>query len=478
MKLTEALKRYLEEKCGVAPGSSDELYRKAAGEAIATGTLTAEKLAELSQEPEAKAANAFEAKINSLESTVAKLADILVQKAQEPAETKAPTSWSSETANQILSTSTDEKAHEPNVRLKGAWEQYDGTKSARMVPERNHKGHPMPNAGQHLRWMQDGDMDVSNRERAATSAWLKHQIAKARNGGSAHLAYQMLNDHDKSLLHYCVEKMPWGGETLDSTIKNRLLTPSEQKAIIDDGGASGGLEAAPIAFDAMVIERPLLYGELFPLVNVVPIDRGRRVEGVANLVVTGSWGGVDDTAISLFNTAGYITAFDTTIFRWNGAIHVGLDFLSDTPIDFASSIARQYGERLKEDLDDVIADGNGTTQPEGIMIKSGATSVNFGGTTSLSSYESLRFGVLKPEHQRGFGSTAVFCGNETSYSRARALPVGASDARRLFGMNYDSYSIMEQHRDLLRDHGPLPDVPASWDRDQDRDAWGYADSPE
>ena len=41
-------------------------------------------------------------------------------------------------------------------------------------------------------------------------------------------------------------------------------------------------------------------------------------------------------------------------------------------------------------------------------------------------------------------SSAVFCGNETSYMRARAIPVGAADARRSSGMNYDSYSFMER----------------------------------
>jgi hypothetical protein len=41
-------------------------------------------------------------------------------------------------------------------------------------------------------------------------------------------------------------------------------------------------------------------------------------------------------------------------------------------------------------------------------------------------------------------ATAVFCGTETSYQRARAIPVGASDARRLGGMDYSSYTWMER----------------------------------
>jgi HK97 family phage major capsid protein len=185
------------------------------------------------------------------------------------------------------------------------------------------------------------------------------------------------------------------------------------------------------------------------LVNQVPLDRGRRIEGVATGTVTASWGGVDDSAIDLFTTTSYVSAFDTTIYRWQGAINIGLDFLSDTPIDFGAHVTAQYGERLLEDLDDVIAVGNGTTQPQGVMNKAGTTSVAFGAATSIGNYESLRFGVAKAEHRSTVVASAVFCGNETSYQRVKALPVGANDARRLFNTQfpvagYDNYSIMDR----------------------------------
>jgi HK97 family phage major capsid protein len=227
------------------------------------------------------------------------------------------------------------------------------------------------------------------------------------------------------------------------------LTPREQKAIIDDA-TSGGLEAAPIVFDDQVIQTPLLHGELFPLVNQIPIERGRRIEGVATGTVTSSWGGIDATNITLFTTTSYITAFDTTIYRWQGAIQIGLDFLSDTPIDFGAHVTAQYGERLLEDMDTVIATGNGTDRPEGVMQRTGVTAVNFGNTTSIGNYESLRFAVAKPEHRSDLMASAVFCGNETSYMRVKALPVGAADARRLFGTGnfgtsgYDNYGIMDR----------------------------------
>lgn len=341
----------------------------------------------------------------------------------------------------------DEKSFD--IRVKEAAEQYDDTKSTMTYPEYNSKGHSHAFAGQPMRDFSDGQSRVINEpsdlDKAVSGAFAKFLVNSAKIRSKS-LAFMQLPDHDKELLMHAMQKMNWGGSSDGgdlADIKNRRLTPHEQKALIDDG-TSGGLEAAPIVFDDMVIQTPLLNGELFPLVNTVPLDRGRRIEGVATGTVTGSWGGVDDTAISLFNTASYVSAFDTTIFRWEGAVRIGLDFLSDTPIDFGQHFTQQYGERLLEDLDDVIATGNGTTQPEGIMNKSGTTSVAFGGTTTLGNYESLRFGVAKPEHKANLMRTAVFCGTETSYQRARAIPVGASDARRLGGMDYDSYKWMER----------------------------------
>jgi len=99
---------------------------------------------------------------------------------------------------------------------------------------------------------------------------------------------------------------------------------------------------------------------------------------------------------------------------------------------------------LLEDLDDVIATGNGTDRPEGVINKSGVTSVSFGGATAHGNYESLPFAVAKAEHTAAERQSAVFLGTETSYQRTRAIPVGASDARRLGGMDYDSYAWMQR----------------------------------
>lgn len=391
--------------------------------------------------------------------------DVLAdEKSEKPEGTKAVKTAASDLEKMVSSLSMPGMADAGgdgekslSVRVKAAAEQYSSTKSALVFPQTTLSGRAHPLAGRPVKDYSDpraGGRQIDNPselDQAVSGAFAKYLVSVAVKG-SRTMGFASLPQHDRELLFFAMEKMPWGGTTNsfaadggEENIKHRRLSPGEQKALIDDS-TSGGLEAAPIVFDDMVIQTPLLNGELYPLVNTIPIDRGRRIEGVATGTVTGSWGGVDDTSISLFNTASYVTAFDTTIFRWEGAMTIGLDFMSDTPIDFAQHVTSQYGERLLEDLDDVIATGNGTTQPEGVTVKSGTTSVNFGGATTLGSYESLRFGVAKAEHKSSLLASAVFCGTETSYQRAKAIPVGASDARRLSNVgnmpSYADYSWM------------------------------------
>ena len=462
MKLTKQLREWAIKSASLATDAADEVIQAAVTKALTDGTLSPEKFAELSTTPADQEASEFASRVGGLEKKFDELLSRLEARTQpqedevkKTDETKKPEAKTHEGNDEwkksVEPELKDEKGLDRDsldVRVKGAHEQYSTQKSAAMYPQHTKKGGSHPLAGQPIQDFTNYGRQIdtpSDLDKAVAGAWAKFTIAASQRG-SKQLAFMSMNDHDKGLLMHAIKEMSWGGASDGgdwADIANRKLTDFEQKALIDDA-TSGGLEAAPIAFDDMVIQTPLLTGELFPRVNTVPLDRGRRVEGVATGTVTASWGGIDDTAISLFNTASYVSAFDTTIYRWEGAIHIGLDFLSDTPIDFGAHITQQYGERLMEDLDDVIAAGNGTTQPEGVINKSGTTSVNFGGSTSLGNYESLRFGVSKAEHNGGFGASACFVGTETSYQRARAIPVGASDARRLGGMDYSSYRWMER----------------------------------
>lgn len=463
MRITANLKAWLVENCDVAKTASDAEFRKAAAEALADGSLQAEELVTLTKDVKDEQADTTVGLLKGLTTALSDLKGLLekpAEKKEVEIEAKAvktevavekpkqkASSQPSELAKMVSRLSTgdaydagdDVKSFQ--IRVKEAAESYSSTKSAMIYPTANQKGRPHISAGLPVMDYSDPGMagrpidNPSQLDKAVIGAWCKMLVATAQRGGSRTFGFQSLPQHDKELIYYAMENMLWngssdGGDRAD--IKAQKLTPFLQKALIDDA-TSGGLEAAPIVFDDDVISAPLLNGELYPLVNVRPLDRGRRVEGVSTGTVTGAWGGVDDTAIALFTTTAYVAAFDTTIFRWEGAIRIGLDFLSDTPIDFGAHITSQYGERLLEDLDDVIATGNGTTQPEGVMTKSGTTTVAFGGVTSIGNYESLLFGVNKNERRPNVAASIVFCGTETSYQRARALPVDSTDARRLGG---------------------------------------------
>lgn len=493
MNLTKKLKNWAIQNTEVTASASEDEFRKAVGDALSSGELSAKKFLELSTTEEDEEVQSFKGMMSGLGEALGELKDLLLEEkdadegeskekgkkeddamVEEDEEEEPPAPKKGGTKSGVKGGETmtslqkmisrmsspmhsdddgDEKSI--NIRVKEAADQYATTKSALTYPEQNSKGRAHPLAGKPVKDFTSGEVmgrtidAPSDLDKAVAGSFAKFLVNSSKMRSKS-LAFQTLPQHDKELLLYAMDNMKWsgasdGGDLAD--IKDRKLSPREQKALIDDS-TSGGLEAAPIVFDDQIIQTPLLNGELFPLVNSIPLDRGRRIEGVATGTVTGSWGGVDDTAISLFNTASYVSAFDTTIFRWEGAIRIGLDFLSDTPIDFGQHITAQYGERLLEDLDDVIATGNGTTQPEGVTVKSGTTSINFGGSTTIGNYESLRFGVAKPEHRANLLASAVFCGSETSYMRAKAIPVGASDARRLTntinGASYDDYRWMDR----------------------------------
>jgi len=474
MKLTDAMKEWLVKNCDVKADADDDTFRKAAGEALGSGSLTMEKMQDLLKDPDEDKATEFEKKMDSIADGLAKLTEAMTakasgdsdeekeakekaekeakEKAEKEAKEKAAKQKAGPTAMEKMigriggtPTSFDGKAI--NIRVKEAAERYTHDRKSMVYPSSNKNGKPHPFAGQQMMSYDEHGRALhhpSDRDKAVAGAYAKFSVASAHMK-SRKIAFHQLPEHDKELLLHGMDEYEWGGATDGgdfADIKGRKLTDGEKQALIDDA-VSGGFEAAPIVFDDMVIQTPLLNGELFPLVNVVPIDRGRRIEGVSTGTVTATWGGVDDSTIPLFNTALYVTAFDTTIFRWEGCIRIGLDFLSDTPIDFGTHVTNQYGERLLEDLDDVVASGNGTTQPLGI-INSAGTTVAFGGATNLGNYETLRSSVTKQEHQSAVAASAVFCGTEVSYWRARGIPVGGTDTRRIMGYDYSSYNWMER----------------------------------
>lgn len=477
MKVTQLLKSWLVANCGASEDASDEDFRKAAAEAMLKpegdkGYLSHDKYLELTADPDASKASALEDKLDQIitgQSELGERINVLEERSQQP-EPKAPETPEPTPQPEPTPTPEPKKERQPSalekafsqssgsevqIRQVDAVEQYDSTKTALRFPEQTDKGERHPLAGQVVT---EGDKSTGMRaidkpseaEMAVCGAYWKFSIASQLRGRVPHQL--RMTDHDRDLLWWGLHNMKWGGvihgdcSSVEGSIavKNRKLADHEIKALIDDS-TSGGLEIAPIVFDDAIIETPYLTGELYPLVTVIPVTRGRRIEGASVSQVTLA-ASSEDTQISLFNTASFVAAFDTTIFVVAGAIEIGLDFISDAVPDIAGMVARQYGQKLLEWLDEQIAKGDGTTEPEGIVTASGTTTVNAAnaatGPPTVGDYEGLLFGVDKKYKQGYQRNRIAYCATETSYQRARAIAVGTSDARRVFGMDHENYQLL------------------------------------
>jgi HK97 family phage major capsid protein len=507
MKVTQQLKQWCFDNGFAGDASSvaeltDDACRVAAGKAVGEGKLSAEKLAELQSDEQTKTGSAvleslrsMNEEMASLKSAVADMNSLGKQKPpmaddeeeeekpkKEPVFTEEPVAAESQpdtgqrsaglpkleksfsTLYDRLGANEEKSTYLDGVRVKCVTELFDGQKSAVRFPElksgaSGQAKHPM--AGQIVKEGDRAIMDPSELEKAKIAAYFKFQML-TQTGGRGVPSKLRMTDLDKQLLDHALRHDKWAGvlggscstEEGATAVNNRKLTDYERTKTIIDDTTSGGLEIAPIFFDDAVITVPLLFGELFPLVNLVPITRGRRIESatLGNVTLNSSGSVTDDTAISLFNTNGFISAFDTTIFVCDGAIEVGLDLMSDSPIDIGSHITQKYGEALLNWLDTQVALGDGTTEPEGIMNATGTTSVTFGGVAAtIGGYEGLLFGVPKRYKKGSAANRIVFCSNETAYSRARGIPVGAADARRLFGQQEENYRILNHPYAIVDD---------------------------
>lgn len=476
MKLTAELKKWLSDRCGIKAEATDDEFRTAAAAALArradekdAAALSAEEFGRMTTDPDAGKANALQSVLEKLAAGQEAMLKALQNPATAPATpapAKTPATDPAAPAtplrvpegfpsgmSQRFAQASDGSAVQGDARHKGAWEQYRTTKSERYYPQKTRAGRAHPLAGERVsEGGREGRRYIdepSDLERAVSGAWIKYQVNCQMRWMNVPHAFKF-TPHDKELIDWAKDNAPWGGvlggeceqDRGATPVYNRRLLPHE-KALIDDA-TSGGLEIAPIFFDDQIILTPLLYGELFPLVNMVNITRGRRIEGASMGNVTITSGGGDDVAITLFTTTAFVAAFDTTIFVYDGAIEIGLDFMSDSPIDVQTIIAQQYSDRLLNVLDDHIAQGNGTTQIEGVLTATGTTSVSFGSTTAtVGGYEQLLFGVAKAYKQGYATNRIVFASNETSYRRARAIAVGTSDQRRVFGMDHESYTLFD-----------------------------------
>lgn len=438
--VTKRLKAYAAEKLGVPAAASDRDVKKAVGLALLKGTLTTKALRKLV----AKSPKPTPAAVGK----TVKQADIdrMVRQALKTHKLKKKAS-SKITPAAVFSKSSQ-------IRVKEAADAYSQTKTAAIYPTKSgfkQDGTPHLLAGQPA-YYGNRPLDMpSELDKAISGAYVKWMVS--RQLGNATPRHLRMDDHSRELILYALHKCRWSG-MLDGSdsdsgaqgIKRANLSELQIKGLLDDT-VSGGIEIAPTVFDDAIILLPVLYGELFPFVNVKPITRGRRVKGGALSLPEFTDGVSEGSAITPFDTSGYIEAFDTGIYNAALAMTIGLDFEEDTPVDIGNTVTEQCGLQAMAWLDKMIAVGNGTTQPTGIFNATGTTSVNSdngpGGPPTISDYEALMFGVQK-KYRNEPGAMPVFIGSDTSYRRARGIQVGPGDQRRIMGMDHGSYMALER----------------------------------
>lgn len=293
----------------------------------------------------------------------------------------------------------------------------------------------------------------SEYDNALIGAWWK--MALRRLGVTVELS-----DFEKSLLTESATKdrwvgtapngMYWGGGSPDA------YAPSARvKALLDDT-VSGGLYLNPVVLDTAIVTKPLLSGQLFPHVDVVPVT-GRRVSTPVMENMTVTWGQSAGTAITPMNTAALVSPLDTTVMPVAGVAELSNELIADSPVDVGATVVNLFGERLKSELDRVIAKGDGVVEPLGIVNTSGLVAVTSdsgtGGPPTVADAEALIFAV--PLQYRDLSLNPAFIGNDTTYRRFRGIPVGPADERRVFGMDHQSYAFLEYPFRVAND---LPNV--------------------
>lgn len=328
-----------------------------------------------------------------------------------------------------------EKAHDDvHIRVKGALERYDDTRTAGVYKSGKLAGQPIYYNGKPLN-------KPTERKNKMVAVWLKWH---ALNMG---LIDKPLSEHEQEILQHILHNETFyqpqtvSTQPLRKSVVEELfhkgIDKQHYKADLIDDATSGGTEAVPEFFDQEVIILPVLEGELAPYVTMKDMPRGSAVSGFTMGNVTFGAANAEGTAVSLFDATSFISDYSPKVYRAAGFIQVGRNFLEDAVPGLADEIRQSYTRKHNEWLDRVIAAGNGTTEPQGIINASGVADVTSqhgtAGPVDILDAINLIFAVTAPYRRAYPAANLRFCSTETTYKRFRSLQVGTSDARLVFG---------------------------------------------
>jgi HK97 family phage major capsid protein len=321
----------------------------------------------------------------------------------------------------------------PYIRVKGAGEAY---KTDRLIAKsaKFPQGRPDPISGETM-------MEPSEYQHAVFGALLRH---RAWHSGLPRDMVRPLTEHEQALVEHSAETDTW---IQGDDHETKALTGLQVKALLSDS-ISGGLQANPVWWDPAIVTFPLLHGEFSPYVETVEMPRGATIQGATLSNPTVSWGVSEGTGIPAFNTASLIGPLGGTVQPVAIYIEVGRDLLKDVPVaDLGRMIQDRVSERMLQELDRVIVSGNGSTEPLGILnTGTGITVIpsdnSTGGPIVVGDLEGIMFGV--PKQYRVNAWNPAFFGNDITYRRCKAIPVGPGDERRVLSpnMDHESYQLL------------------------------------
>jgi len=302
--------------------------------------------------------------------------------------------------------------------------------------------------GRHAKYGHEVKAPTTTTEFAMTPSELDHaklgclwKTLLAQNGVEV-----VWRDHERQLQHEIFTRDRWFAWVGDEKVCYRGHPAAGQKAsLLNDTDTSYGGYLVPEWYDDLIVHDVILHSELLPYVTIRDIPFGTQIRTPVVGSPTVVSGLTEGSAADLFDCTGLVSRLSPTVTDCGTYLTLGRNLLADCPlVDLGQDLLTVIGQKYSEWCDNQIANGDGSTEPEGIFTKSGTTSVastnGTAGPMTVADVENLCFGV--PVARRRLGNCAYVC-NDTMYRRARQVPVGASDARRIFGMDHQRYMLLE-----------------------------------
>lgn len=336
------------------------------------------------------------------------------------------------------------------VRVKKASEQYGSTKARKVYPKsiiKNGIELPHHKGGQDVVFEGVAAYDQSEAERAKSGAWQKHKLCKAL--GLMHL----MTDEDNDLLLEAVNEDQWVGDISifspsDDYARPKRLSEIHKKTtdLISDS-PSGGSSLVPYYFDMDLVTYPTLNGELFPFVDLRELAISNQVKTGTLTNVSIQTGPAEATAITLQTTTSMAAALTSNVFNATGAITVGRDFLSDSPLKLQDELMASYQRALANYLDQGIAAGDGTTFVLGIFQTSSTNTKtaanNTAGPVTVADINGM-ISALPAKYRKKDAPDAaiVWVSTDSLYFRIKGIKTGLSgDQRLVYGYDLEKYML-------------------------------------